>query len=229
MDGPRLPFADRRAAGRALAGALARHAGYRDAIVLALPRGGVPVGYELASSLDAPLDVFVVRKLGVPGHEELAFGALASGDARVLNHEIVRELGLTDEAIRHVTEVESQELRRRERLYRQGRGPLDVRDRTAILVDDGLATGSTMRAAVAAVRALGAAHIVVAVPTGSPDVCQALRAEADEVICLTTPEPFHAVGLWYRDFTPTSDEEVQRLLADATPATVPSSGVLQGT
>lgn len=228
MHGPGLPFADRRTAGRALAATLGHYAGRPEVIVLALPRGGVPVGFELASSLGVPLDVFVVRKLGVPGHEELAFGALASGDARVLSDEIVRELRMTDETIRHISEVERRELTRRERLYRKGRGPLDVRGRTAILVDDGVATGSTMRAAVAAVRARGAGRIVVAVPTGSPDVCEALRAEADELVCLTTPEPFHAVGLWYQDFRPTSDEEVRRLLAEATARTPARSSVAQG-
>jgi len=186
-----------------------------DLIVLALPRGGVPVAYEVARALGAPLDVFVVRKLGVPGHEEYAMGAIATGGVRVLNEELVRTLGMPERVLDAVAAREQQELARRERLYRGQRQPPEVRGRTVILVDDGLATGATMQAAVKALRRLQPARIVVAVPTASPDTCEQLRTEADEVICATTPEPFHAVGLWYQDFSQTTDDEVRELLARA--------------
>jgi predicted phosphoribosyltransferase len=205
-------FQDRSEAGRVLASALARFSGDPSVVVLALPRGGVPVGYEVARSLRAPLDVFVVRKLGAPGEEELAFGALASGGVRVLNPEVVSALGITVQEIDRVAEREQRELERREQQYRGGRPALEVQDRTVILVDDGLATGSSMRAAVLALRHRGPARIVVAVPVAPPSTCEELRAEADVVVCAATPLPFYAVGQWYRDFAQTSDEEVQRLL-----------------
>ncbi len=192
-------FRDRRHAGRVLAARLERYTNRPDVIVLALPRGGVPVGFEIARALRAPLDVFNVRKLGVPGQEELAMGAIATGGIRVLNDEIVRELGLTPAAIDRVAAREELELARREQLYRDGRPLPDLADRIVILVDDGLATGSTMRAAARAVRRLGPARLVVAVPTAAPETCRDLGAEVDEIICAMTPEPFYAVGLWYED------------------------------
>jgi len=205
-------FRDRREAGRLLATKLTAYDNRPDVVVLALPRGGVPVAYEVARALDAPLDVFVVRKLGVPGHEELAMGALATGGVRVLN-EVVQHLGIPSTLIEAVTNHELTELERRERLYRGNRPPLDVRNRTVILVDDGLATGSTMRAAVRALRQQQPASIVVAVPVAAPESCEELRTLADDVICAVTPEAFHAVGLWYQDFSQTTDEEVRALLA----------------
>jgi predicted phosphoribosyltransferase len=176
----------------------------------------VPVAYEVARALGAPLDVFIVRKLGVPGYEELAMGAVATGSVRVLNDELVRALSIPDYVIDAITAWEREELARRERLYRGDRPPPDVQDRTVILVDDGLATGATMHAAIAALRQQQPARIVVAVPTGSPQTCDALRAEVDDVICAITPEPFHSVGLWYKDFSQTTDDEVRELLARAT-------------
>ena len=205
-------FRDRAHAGRVLAAALARYAHRRDVIVLALPRGGVPVGCEVARALGVPLDVFVVRKLGVPGHEELAMGAIASGSVRLLNEDVVALAGVSEEAIDEVAAREAAEIRRRERVYRGDRGPPDLRGRTVILVDDGLATGASMRAAAAAVRRQGPAWVVVAVPAAAADTCETLRGEVDELVCLMTPEPFHAVGLWYEDFSQTSDEEVRQLL-----------------
>jgi putative phosphoribosyl transferase len=206
-------FKDRVEAGRFLADRLADYAGRRDVVVLALPRGGVPVAYEVAQRLRAPLDVFVVRKLGVPGHEELAMGAIASGGVRVLNEDVVSYLGVPNEVIDEVAADELRELQRREQLYRGGRPPLDVRDRTVIIVDDGLATGSTMRAAVKALRQKGPKEIVVAAPVGARETCDSFKAEVDVVcICAVTPEPFNAVGLWYRDFSQTTDEEVHDLL-----------------
>ena len=210
-------FHDRTEAGRELAAKLAAYAGRPDVLVLGLPRGGVPVAYEVALALDAPLDVFLVRKLGLPGHEELAMGAIASGGVRVLNEDLVRRLRIPDHVIDAVAAEEKEELERRERLYRDDRPPPEVRDRTVILVDDGLATGSSMRAAVAALRQQGPAHIIVAVPIGAPDTCAEFRAETDETVCAVTPEPFYAVGLWYEDFSPTSDAEVHDLLERAQP------------
>jgi putative phosphoribosyl transferase len=183
--------------------------------VLALPRGGVPVAYEVARALGAPLDVFLVRKLGVPGHEELAIGAIASGGVRVLNQELARALRIPDQMIEAIAAKEQQELERRERLYRGDRPPPDVRGRTVILVDDGLATGATMYAAVEALRQQQQARIIVAVPIAAPETCAELSEEVDEVICAVTPQPFHAVGLWYEDFSQTSDDEVRDLLARA--------------
>jgi len=206
-------FRNRTDAGRQLAEKLAAYANRPDVLVLALPRGGVPVAVELARALGAPLDVFLVRKLGVPGYEELAMGAVATGGVRVLNDEIVRGLGISEHEIDAVVARELRELSRHDRLYRSDRPPSDVAGRTVILVDDGLATGATMRAAIAAVRQQQPARIVVAVPTASPDTCEALKAEADDVVCAMTPEPFLAVGHWYEDFTQTTDDEVRELLA----------------
>jgi putative phosphoribosyl transferase len=212
-------FRDRSEAGRQLAVRLAQYAERPDVLVLALPRGGVPVGYEVARALHVPLDVFIVRKLGVPGHEELAMGAVASGGVRVLNDTVVRGLGIPDYVVDAVASWEQQELQRREQLYRGRRPPPDVRGKTLILVDDGLATGSTMLAAVRALRQLGPARIVVAVPVAAPDTCDLLKAEVDEVVCAVTPEPFYAVGLWYRNFSQTMDEEVRELLEAAASVT----------
>ena len=206
-------FRNRTDAGRQLAEKLAAYANRPDVLVLALPRGGVPVGCEVARALGAPLDVFLVRKLGVPGYEELAMGAVATGGVRVLNDEIVRGLGISEHEIDAVVARELQELARRERLYRGDRPPPDVAGRTVILVDDGLATGATMRAAIHALRQQRPAGIVVAVPTASPDTSETLKTEADDVVCAMTPEPFFAVGHWYEDFTQTTDDEVRELLA----------------
>lgn len=208
-------FQDRRDAGRKLAEKLSAYAGRPDVLVLALPRGGVPVAYEVARALDAPLDVFIVRKLGLPGHEELAIGAIASGGVRVLNEDIVRGLRIPQSVIDAVAERELRELERRERAYRGDRPPPEVRGRTVILIDDGLATGASMRAAVAALRAQNPAQIIVAVPTAAPETCAALEPEVDKVICATMPEPFYGVGRWYEDFSQTSDEEVRALLEEA--------------
>jgi putative phosphoribosyl transferase len=208
----RLPFADRVEAGRALAAALQGHV-RPGAIVLGLPRGGVPVAFEVAAALGLPLDVFIVRKLGVPGHEELAMGAIATGGVRVLNQEVLDGLPITSDAIERVVAREMEELRRREAAYRGDRGPVQVQGRAVILVDDGLATGATMRAAVRGVRAAGASHVTVAVPVAASETCDDLQSDAEEVICASAPEPFRAVGLWYRKFAPTSDDEVRRLLA----------------
>lgn len=210
-------YHDRAAAGRALALRLMRYAGRTDVLVLALPRGGVPVAYEVARALDAPLDIFVVRKLGLPGHEEFAIGAVATGGVRVLNDELVRSLGVDPRDLESLTRRERAELERRERAYRGDRPPPDVRGRTVILVDDGLATGSTMRAAIEALRAEGPAQIVVAVPTAAAETCEELSGLVDDVVCASTPEPFLAVGLWYDDFSQTTDEEVRELLAAARP------------
>ena len=208
-------FHDRAHAGRLLATELARDGHRPDVIVLALPRGGVPVGYEVARALGAPLDVFVVRKLGVPGHEELGMGAIASGGVRLLNEDVVATARVSPAAIEAVAAREAAEILRRERAYRGDRPPADLHGRTIILVDDGLATGASMRAAVAAVRRQGPSRVVVAVPAAAPDTCALLRAVVDELVCLMTPEPFEAVGLWYEDFSQTDDEEVRHLLERA--------------
>ena len=207
-----MMFRDRYDAGETLAARLREFAGRPDVVVLALPRGGVPVGYVVARELGVPLDVFVVRKLGTPGQPELAMGAIASGGVRVLNRDVVDSLAIPDWAIEQVTRQEEAELQRREQQYRGNRSPLDVRGKTVILVDDGLATGSSMRAAAAALRKAGAAAIVVAVPVASRATCDQLREEGNDVVCATTPEPFFAVGQWYKDFDQTSDEEVRDLL-----------------
>jgi putative phosphoribosyl transferase len=206
-----MRYRDRREAGRVLGERLAPLADQQDILVLGLPRGGVPVAWEVARRLGAPVDVFVVRKLGFPGHEELAMGAIASGGVRVLNPEAIA-YGVTRDDIERVTEKERRELERRERLFRGDRPPVRVAGRTVILVDDGLATGSTMRAAVRALRQQQAARIIVAVPIAAPSTCAEMEKEADEVVCAATPEPFRAVGLWYEDFTQTTDEEVRELL-----------------
>lgn len=210
-----MRFNDRTDAGRCLADYLAERAGRIDLVVLALPRGGVPVAYEVASRLGAPLDIFLVRKLGVPGQEELAMGAISEGDVEVLSLDMIRELRIPDALVRQVAVRERLELDRRDRFFREGRGLIPVAGRHVILVDDGLATGSTMEAAVLGLRRLDPAWIVVAVPVGARETCERLRKIADEVVCLHTPEPFQAVGLWYEDFSQTSDQDVRRLLAEA--------------
>jgi len=208
-------FANRREAGRILASLLMKYADRDDVLVLALPRGGVPVGFEVAQALRAPLDVFIVRKLGVPGHDELAMGAIATGGVRVLNDDVVISLELEPKVIDAVAAKEGKELARRERLYRGARPSPDVHGRTVILVDDGLATGSTMRAAVAALRKQRPARIVVAVPVAAPETCEEFKTEVDEVVCAATPRMFNGVGRWYGDFSQTTDEEVHELLAQA--------------
>ena len=205
-------FADRRSAGIELASKLAHFANRNDVVVLALPRGGVPVAYEVAEALNAPLDIFLVRKLGLPGHPELAMGAIASGDIQVLNQEVVRFYGISPAAIDSVARDERRELERREREYRRGRSITDLRNKTVILVDDGLATGSTMRAAVEAVRQHQRARVIVAVPVGAPSTCAEFAYITDETVCARTPPNFSAVGLWYRDFSQTTDNEVRTLL-----------------
>ena len=214
-------FINRSDAGRQLAAVLAqRYAARGDVLVLGLPRGGVPVAFEIAMALDSPLDVFIVRKLGLPGHEEFGIGAIASGGVRVVDDTVLRAYGVDAETLDRITERERRELERRERLYRDRPFPSIV-DRVVILVDDGLATGSTMRAAVAALRAEGPREIVVAVPVGARETCAAMTELADDVVCLSTPEPFYAVGLWYEDFEQTEDEEVHALLERAAARPVP--------
>jgi predicted phosphoribosyltransferase len=208
-------FRDRRDAGRALARLLDHYRSRGDVVVLALPRGGVPVGHEVATALGVPLDVFIVRKLGVPGHQEVAMGAIASGAAVVINDDVVRGLGITPAVIERVSHRESEELERRERLYREDAPPPDVGGKVAILVDDGLATGASMRAAVVALRRLRPARIVVAVPAAPASTCRELAAEVDEVVCAATPSPFFAVGQHYRDFTQVTDGEVRDLMRAA--------------
>ncbi len=204
-------FHDRIEAGRLLAAILDRYAGCADLLVLALPRGGVPVGFEVAKSLNAPLDIFVVRKLGLPGDEELAMGAIASGNVRVLNDEVVRSFGVSSRVVDAVAEKESIELRRRERLYRGDNPEPDATGKTILLVDDGIATGSTMRAAVAALRQQGPSRIIVAVPVAPPATCKELQTEADEVVTVIAPENFYAVGQWYEIFDQTTDGQVTEL------------------
>jgi predicted phosphoribosyltransferase len=205
-------FTDRYDAGQKLAARLENFAGDPNVILLALPRGGIPVAYEVARALHVPMDVFIVRKLGFPGHEELAMGAIASGGVRVLNQEVVEHLGIPESVIDSVARQEEEELHRREQLYRGDLPFPDLRGKTVILIDDGLATGATMRAAARAVRAEGAKRIVVAVPVASPETCREFETEVDETICAVTPLSFFAVGQWYQDFRPTSDEEVRELL-----------------
>jgi putative phosphoribosyl transferase len=220
VNGRRFP--DRRAAGRELARELERYAGRPDVIVLALPRGGVPVGYAIARVLNADLDVFVVRKLGVPGHEELGFGAIAPGGLRILHDEVIDSLAIDPATIEEVTEREMRELERRDRAYRGDRQGPDLAGRIVILVDDGLATGSSMRVAIEAVRSQDPQRIVVAVPVAPPETVEELRALVDEVVCLVAPEPFAAIGLWYEDFSPTTDDDVRELLAAS--GRVPAEG-----
>lgn len=208
-------YRDRLDAGQQLAAHLQAYANRRNVLVLALPRGGVPVAFEVARALHAPLDVFLVRKLGVPGQEELALGAIASGNIRVINDEVVQAHRLSQEVIERITQQEQRELARQEQLYRGNRPPLDLRDHIIILVDDGLATGASMRAAVQAVSQQHPTRLIVAVPVAEPSVCQAFREKVDEVICVRTPSPLYGVGAWYRDFSQTSDQEVHRLLARA--------------
>lgn len=210
-----MQFRDRSQAGRQLAAALSEYAHRSDVIVLALPRGGVPVGFEVAASLAVPLDVFLVRKLGVPGHSELAMGAIAAGGVEVLNEELIRQLGVSPALVQEVAMRERMELERRDRVYRGDRQFPVVRDRTVILVDDGLATGATMEAATLALRQHRPSTIVIAVPVGARDTCERLSGIADRVVCLAMPEPFRAVGLWFEEFGQTTDEEVAQLLARA--------------
>ena len=207
-----MKFRDRSHAGKVLAEQLTRYEGRPSVLVLGLPRGGVPVAFEVAQALDAPLDVYVVRKIGVPGHEELAMGAVASGGIRVLNDSVIAALAIDEDAIARAAAVATTELGRRERAYRDDRGPVDVSGQTAILVDDGLATGSTMQAAARAVRAQAPERVVVAVPVASEETCEAFRADVDEIVCAFTPESLGAIGLWYDAFGQTSDEEVRDLL-----------------
>jgi putative phosphoribosyl transferase len=208
-------FANRTEAGQELALRLRQYANRDDVIVLGAPRGGVPVAFEVAKELRAPLDVFVLRKLGVPGHEELAFGAIASGGVQILDPEIVEGLGITALDIKRVTRAEEQELERRERAYRGGRPPLDVSGLTVILVDDGIATGSSMRAAIRALWQMKPARIVIAVPVAPLSTCNELQFEVDELVCLEMPEPFYGVGQFYDDFSQVSDEQVKELLDSA--------------
>ena len=208
-------FRNRAEAGQFLANKLTAYADRQDTAVLGLPRGGVPVAFEVARGLNAPLDVFVVRKLGVPGHEELAMGATASGKVRVLNQEIIRALEISDEVVESVAAKEEREAERREGLYRGNRAQYRLEDKTVILVDDGLATGSTMRAAVLALKHHKPARVVVAVPVAAVSTCEEFKNEVDEIVCATTPEPFYAVGQWYQEFPQTTDEEVEELLRRA--------------
>lgn len=208
-------LADRRTAGRLLAQLLGSYARRPDTLVLALPRGGVPVGYEIARALQVPMDVLIVRKLGVPGHEELAMGAIASGGAYVLDNDLAAQLHVRRDQIARVVEHERAELRRREAAYRDDRPQPDIEHKTVILVDDGLATGSSMIAGVRALRSRKPRRVVVAVPVGAFETCERVGREADGIVCMRTPEPFRAVGLHYADFSQTTDEEVRALLADA--------------
>jgi len=207
-----MGYKNRSDAGKRLAAKLQIYAGRPDVVVLGLPRGGIPVAFEVARTLQLPLDVFVVRKMGVPGHEELAMGAIASGGIRVLNEDVVRSLNISRETIESVEKAQSEELKRREQLYRGNRPGLDVRDLTILLVDDGLATGATMRAAVQALRRQKPVSIIVAVPAAAPEACEELGEEADDIVCAITPDPFFSVGSWYQDFSQTTDEEVGQLL-----------------
>lgn len=221
-----LRFRNRIEAGRTLAGHLTAYAGRNDVLVLGLPRGGVPVAAEVARRLAAPLDVFVVRKLGVPGHPEFAMGALASGGIRLVDPKVVRDLGVTDEEIERATAVELRELARRERTYRAGREFPELGDRIVIIVDDGLATGSTMQAAIAALREKRPRKIVVAAPVAAAETCAKLGPLVDQIVCVRTPDPFLAVGLWYEDFSETTDAEIHEILATAGSPT--AAGTMQG-
>jgi len=219
-----MAYRNRAEAGRMLADKLSGYAGRSDVLVLGLPRGGLPVAFEVAQALHAPLDVFTVRKLGLPGQEELAMGAIATGGIRVLNDEVVRGLEIGREAIDAVAAREQRELERRERQYRGDRPHADPRGCVVILIDDGVATGSTMRAAIVALRRQNPTRIVVAIPVGPPETCDELREEADEVVCLKRPESFYAVGMWYRDFSQVSDDEVRDILDRAAAEPAPHAG-----
>jgi predicted phosphoribosyltransferase len=208
-------FRDRVEAGRFLAAKLRRFLNRSDVIVLALPRGGVPVAYQVATALDLPMDIFIVRKLGVPGHEELAMGAIASGGVRVSNEDVVQSLKIPESVIETAAAMATHELERRETYYRYGAPPLDIKNKTVILIDDGLATGATMRAAAKALRRKGVKEIVIAVPVAAPSTCKEFESEVDQIICGATPEPFYGVGSWYKDFSQTSDDEVIDLLQKA--------------
>jgi putative phosphoribosyl transferase len=208
-------FYNRTEAGKLLATKLQAYADRPDVLVLALPRGGVPVAFEVSRALNAPLDVFVVRKLGMPGHEELAMGAIATGGGKVVNRDVVQTFRIPNYVIDAVAVREGEELARRERLYRGNRRPPQISGRVVILIDDGLATGSSMSAAIAALRKQGPAKIVIAVPVAAPSTCDEFRSEVDEIVCAVTPEPFYAVGLWYQDFSQTTDQEINELLERA--------------
>jgi putative phosphoribosyl transferase len=208
-------FRDRREAGRELAGRLQKYAGRHDLLVLGVPRGGLPVAIEVASALKTPLDIFVSRKLGVPGQEELAFGAIASGGTRILDEDIVNAVGISEAEIERIAARETQELERREQVFRVGRPPLDVEGKTVVLVDDGIATGSSIRVAIAALRQMRTAEIVVAAPVVPLSTCERLRREADDVVCVHTPKSFYAIGEFYDDFSQVTDEEVIELLRQA--------------
>jgi putative phosphoribosyl transferase len=210
-----VPFKNRTEAGRLLAQHLQQHANKPNVVVLALPRGGVPVGYEVAKALNAPLDIFMVRKLGLPNNEELALGAVATGGVRVLNPSIVRAFSIDEKTLDRITQNELRRLERQERFFRGDRPFSEIQGREVILVDDGLATGATMKAMVGALRKHQPAKIIVAVPIGAPETCKEFESEVDEIVCAETPTPFFAVGMWYRDFTQTSDEEVRDLLHKA--------------
>jgi putative phosphoribosyl transferase len=205
-------FLNRALAGRSLAAELVAYAHHPDVVVLGLPRGGVPVAWEVAQALSAPLDICLVRKLGTPAHPEIAMGAIAAGGIRVLNHDVIKWLGISDREIDEVSEIELKELQRRRVAYRDGRPVLNVRDRIVMIVDDGLATGSTMKAAIALLKPQQPQQIIVAVPVAPAQVCQDLQKQVDRVICLSNPEPFYAIGFWYKDFTQVTDDEVRRLL-----------------
>ncbi len=214
MQKPSKKFLNRQAAGQKLASRLQKYAHCDDVLVLGLPRGGVPVAFEVAKSLNAALDICLVRKLGVPGHQELAMGAIAAGGVRILNQPLIRELGISDQAINEVTAREWRELKRRDQVYRRDRPQPEMRDRTVILVDDGLATGSTMQAAIATIKSQQPAQIVVAVPVAPAETCHGLKARVDEVVCLLTPDPLYAIGPWYENFDQTTDKEVNALLTE---------------
>lgn len=217
FDGSKTRFADRADAGRRLAEALRRYRGDPNLLVLALPRGGVPVGFEVARTLGAPLDLMLVRKLGVPWHRELAMGAVATGGVRVLNDDVITRLNIDPAAIEAVAQAEGRELERRQRAYRGERPEPEIAGRTVIIVDDGLATGATMRAAIDAINKQHAARLVVAVPVGPRETCEELEERVDELVCLHAPDPFFAIGIWYESFPPLADEEVRELLQRSTP------------
>ena len=229
FDPPVRPrFRDRADAGRVLAAELSGYAGRTDVIVLALPRGGVPVANEVAHAIGAPLDIFLVRKLGLPGHEEFAMGAIASGGIRLINDEVVKAYGVSSAQIESIAAAEQRELERRERAYRDGRPLPELAGRTVILIDDGVATGFSMRAAVMALREDAPARVVIAVPVAAPETCDEFREIVDEIVCAETPDPFYAVGIWYEDFAQTTDHEVHALLRAANARQQPSDHSREG-